>query len=90
MGGEPYKCAKKGSDHSTTKERPCLVYSNSIPSKQIIGQIMELWQVGAHSSKLRQYTGNWAKSRGWALFCEWALFLKTTPVEGSTEGSSNK
>ena len=34
-------------------------------------------RVGAHLSKLWPYMGNWAKSRGWAFFCEWALFSKT-------------
>ena len=40
----PYRSAKWGSGHScvlphlTTKERPCHVYSDSIPSKHIIGQ----------------------------------------------------
>ena len=27
-------------------------------------------EVGAHLSKLWPYTGNWAKSMGWAFFCE--------------------
>ena len=28
------------------------------------------------------YTGNWAKSRGWTLFCEWTHFPETT-VQGN-------
>ena len=43
MGGAPYKSAKRGGALSsgsalTTKEHPCHVYSDSMPSKQIIGQ----------------------------------------------------
>ena len=45
MDGAPYKFDKEGggAGHSfafiiTTKERPCHVYSDSMPSKQIIGQ----------------------------------------------------
>ena len=34
-------------------------------------------KVGAHLSKLRPYTGNWTKSRGWALIHEWPLFRET-------------
>ena len=33
--------------------------------------------VGIYSSKLWPYTGNWAKSRGCALFCKQAIFSKT-------------
>ena len=35
-------------------------------------------RVGAHSSKLSAYTRNLAKSMGWVLFREWALFHGTT------------
>ena len=45
MGGAPYKSAKEGGGRSfecfcklATKEGPCHVYSDSMPSKQIIGQ----------------------------------------------------
>ena len=44
-GGAPYKSPKEGggalfwvSPHLTTKERPCHVHSDLMPSKQIIGQ----------------------------------------------------
>ena len=44
MGGAPYKSAKEGGGalfrlfpHLTTKERPRHLYSDSKPSKQIIG-----------------------------------------------------
>ena len=46
MGRAPYKSAKEGdgcsfecfNPHLTMKERPCHVYGDSIPLKQIIGQ----------------------------------------------------
>ena len=44
MGGAPYKSAKGEVGtlltHSTTKECSCHVYSDSMPSKQINGQII--------------------------------------------------
>ena len=37
-------------------------------------------RMGAHSGELCPYTRKLAKSRGWALFSEWALFGKTTVI----------
>ena len=34
-------------------------------------------RLDTHSSEVWPYTGKWTKSKGWALFCEWALFRKT-------------
>ena len=35
-------------------------------------------RVGTHLSKIWPYTGNWTKSRGWALFLGCSLFHETT------------
>ena len=63
MGRAPYKSAKEGGGRSfdaftvTTKERSCHVYSDSMPSKQITGQI--IMYNGTTSSLFMCYVLNW-------------------------------
>ena len=63
------KSSPDGTQHSKHSTRGC---ASQTPRKAHS-------RVGAHSSKLWSYTRNWA-SRGWALFCEWALFHETMVI----------
>ena len=56
------------------------VFTSDMQSTWGIAMLLKLHMKLAHSSKLWPYVGYWAKSRGWMLFCEWALFPEATVI----------